>query len=188
MIPRVSILLALLLCLPSPASAQAPAGPLTAPALPQLAAPVLAPGSHSADAAPLPRSMDAREPLRKSNLLHSTPLSALMAVGGAILGYGSGLVLLNCADESPHCETGPDDAEVGLAALGLALGASTGAHYGGRRAGSKGARWTTFAAAAAGVLPMLVGNVHEHNELTLVSAGLSITAAVATDHFVRRPR
>jgi hypothetical protein len=188
MIRRTSILFAALLCLPSLSSAQAPAGPLAAPALPQLAAPVLAPGSHATDAALLPLSMEAQEPLQKSNLLRSVPLSTVMGVGGGLVGFLSGLVLLDCQDGPPECGVGPDDSEIGLLALGLALGASTGAHYGGRRANSKGNRWLTLAAAAAGTLPIIIGDVGSNNELTLIGAGLSISAAVATDHFVRRPR
>ncbi|HEU4455722.1 MAG TPA: hypothetical protein VFR81_21845, partial [Longimicrobium sp.] len=165
MIPRSAILLASLLCLPSLAAAQAPAGPLAAPALPQLAAPAIAPGGWSADAAPRTLVMEAQEDLPKSHLFYSIPLSALMGVAGTVLGYGSGLVLLNCQDESSNCETGPDNAEYGLAALGLAVGSSAGAHFGGLRATSKGDRWLTFAAAAAGALPMIIGSASDNDGL-----------------------
>jgi hypothetical protein len=188
MIPRYAILLASLLCLPSLASAQAPAGPLAAPALPHLAAPAIAPGSWSADVAPRKMSMGGQEELPKSHLFYSIPLSALMGVAGTVLGYGSGLVLLDCQDESSNCGSGPDNAEYGLAALGLAVGSAAGAHYGGRRATSKGDRWLTFAAAAAGALPMIIGSASDNDGLILGSAALSVTAAVATDHLVRRPR
>ena len=187
MIPRSAILLVSVLCLPSLASAQAPSGPLAAPTLPQLAAPAIAPGSWPIDDAPT-LSMGEQEELPKSHLFYSIPLSALMGVAGTVLGYGSGLVLLDCQDESSNCGSGPDNAEYGLAALGLAVGSAAGAHYGGRRATSKGDRWLTFAAAAAGALPMIIGSASDNDGLILGTAALSVTAAVVTDHLVRRPR
>ena len=188
MIHRSAILLASLLCLPSLASAQAPAGPLAAPALPQLAAPAISPVGWPVDVAPRSLSVGGQEELPKSHLFYSIPLSALMGVAGTVLGYGSGLVLLNCQDESSSCLTGPDNAEYGLAALGLAVGSAAGAHFGGLRATSKGDRWLTLAAAAAGALPMIVGSASDNAGLILGSAALSVTAAVATDHLARRPR
>ena len=142
---------------------------------------MIAPSSQPTGVVPLPT--EAQEPLQKSRLIQSIPLSALMGVGGVILGYGSGLVLLRCADESSNCELGPDNSEYALAALGLAIGASTGAHLGGRRAKSEGDRWLTFAAAAAGALPMIIGSASDNDALILGSTGLSITAAVVTDHY-----
>jgi hypothetical protein len=186
MIPRTAILLASLLCLPSLGAAQAPLGPLAAPALPRMAAPLLAPSGRSADAR-LPLPMEAREPLQKSRLHRSIPLAAVLGVGGLVVGYGSGLVLLGCQDESSGCESAPDNSEYALAALGLALGASMGAHHGGRRAKSEGDRWITIAAAAAGALPLIIGSASDNDTLILGSTALSITAAVGTDHFVRRP-
>lgn len=187
MIHRSAIILASLLCLPSLASAQAPAGPLAAPALPRMAAPAITPAGASIDIPPT-LSMEGQDELPKSHLFYSIPLSALMGVAGTVLGYGSGLVLLDCQDESSNCGSGPDNAEYGLAALGLALGSAAGAHYGGRRAASKGDRWLTFAAAAAGALPMIIGSASDNDGLILGTAALSVTAAVATDHLVRRPR
>lgn len=187
MIPRASILFAALLCLPSLADAQAPAGPLATSALPRMAAPMLAPSGHPAGIARLPLAMEAQEPLQKSRLHRSIPLAAVLGVGGLVVGYGSGLVLLGCQDESSGCESAPDNSEYALAALGLALGASTGAHHGGRRGRSEGDRWITFAAAAAGALPIILGSASDNDGLILGSTALSITAAVATDHFVRRP-
>jgi len=187
MITRSAILIASLFCLPSLAAAQAPAGPLAAPALPRMAAPVLAPSSRTADAARLPMSMEAQEPLEKSRLYRSIPAATVLGVGGMVVGYGMGLVVLGCQDESSGCDAGPDNSEYALAALGLALGASTGAHRAGHRATSEGDRWLTFAAAAAGALPLIIGSASDNDGLILGSAALSITAAVATDHFVRRP-
>jgi len=179
-------------CVPALAAAQS-AGPLAAPALSRYDAPPLWAMEVSArpDASLLPASMDAaraQDPLPKSRLYYSLPASAALGVAGFAGGYGTGMVLLGCEDSSGTCETGPDDAEYKLAALGLAIGSAAGAHYGGRRGESKGDWWLTLAAAAAGALPLVFGDAGDNAGLILASGGLSVGAAVVTDHFVRRPR
>ena len=86
MIHRSAVLLASLLCLPSLASAQAPAGPLAAPALPHAAAPAFAPDRDALRAMPLPLSAEAQEPLEKSRLVKSVPLATVLGLGGLIVG------------------------------------------------------------------------------------------------------
>jgi hypothetical protein len=116
------------------------------------------------------------------------PLAVLGSVGGSLVGYGGGLVLLGCQDESSSCETGPDNSEWGLSGLLMAVGSAAGAHFGGLRRASKGDFLYTLLAASAGALPMVIGNPSDNEPLFLGSVALSTTAAALTDHFVRKPR
>jgi hypothetical protein len=181
---RSTIFALALTCVPAVAAAQS-----AAPALPRLDAPTI--GMTRPNASLLPASMEAaraQEPLPRSRLHYSAPLSAALGVAGLAAGYLTGVEVLDCQDAGDECATGPDGSEYGLAALGLAIGSAAGAHIGGKQGTSKGDPWLTLAAAAAGALPLVLGDPGDNNALTLIGGGLSIGGAVATDHFVRRPR
>lgn len=181
---RSTIITLALASVPAIAAAQS-----AAPALPRLHAPTV--WTARAEASLLPASVEAaraQEPLPRSRLQYSAPLSAALGAAGLAAGYLTGVEVLDCQDASDECATGPDGSEYGLAALGLAIGSAAGAHVGGKTATSTGAPWLTLAAAAAGALPLVLGDPGDNNALTLVGGGLSIGGAVLVDHFVRRPR
>ncbi|HEU4560408.1 MAG TPA: hypothetical protein VFS20_21335, partial [Longimicrobium sp.] len=128
-------------------------------------------------------------PASKPHLYQSIPLSALLGLGGSVVGYGAGFILLDCSDEGPTCARGFDNAEYVTAAAGLALGATAGAHIGGKRRDSKGSFATTLLGAAVGALPVVFvdkeGEVGTASKLSLV---LAPAGAVLMDYLVRRPR
>ncbi|HEX8695341.1 MAG TPA: hypothetical protein VF746_23215 [Longimicrobium sp.] len=197
-------LLVALAALPARGAAQtgaSAAGPLAAPALPRQApalawAPaLLSDGQGTVEGAGVVLLAETwgEDPalqgaLPKSHLFYSVPLAVLGSVGGSLVGYGGGLVLLGCQDESSSCETGPDNSEWGLSGLLMAVGSAAGAHFGGLRRASKGDFLYTLLAASAGALPMVIGNPSDNEPLFLGSVALSTTAAALTDHFVRKPR
>lgn len=179
----------------APAIAQAPAGPVRNPALDAAQLPsamTLAPGFAAPYAAPAidPAGDFAEQvPASKPHLYFSAPLSALMGVAGAVLGYGSGLVLMNCSDEGANCETGPDHGEYYLGATGLALGAASGAHFGGRRRDSVGNFGSALLGAAVGTLPVVLANKqNDMGSVSLVSLVAAPAGAVLMDYLVRKPR
>jgi hypothetical protein len=149
--------------------------------------------------APLPR-LDARAAdlssglaqqteLSRPHLYYSVPLAAALGTGGMILGYGAGLVLFDCQDEAPGCARGPDDFEYTLAFTGLALGAATGAHLGGKTHDSKGSFWATLGGAALGALPLLIAPKDDDQTGAYVGSMAGATAGAAlVDYLVRRPR
>lgn len=141
-----------------------------------------------ADASPLLTPVEIQEPLPRSRLYYSLPASAALGIVGMVAGYVTGIDVLDCEDSGDVCGSGPDNSEYLLAAVGLAVGSAAGAHLGGKRSTSKGDPWLTLAAAAAGTLPLVLGDPGDNNALTAAGLGLSISAAVVTDHFVRRPR
>jgi len=127
--------------------------------------------------------------LSKPHLYASIPLSALMGVAGAVLGYGAGFVLLDCDDESSTCNQGPDNAEYYTAAAGLVLGAATGAHVGGLRRDSRGSVGLTLLGATAGALPLVLASKEGDADVaSLVSLAAAPAGAVLVDYLVRRPR
>ncbi|MFL5542987.1 MAG: hypothetical protein ACJ8J0_28670 [Longimicrobiaceae bacterium] len=127
--------------------------------------------------------------LSKPHLYYSVPLSAFFGLGGMLVGYGVGLSALGCEDESPGCGSGPDNSEYATAYLGLALGAATGAHWGGRRHDSIGSFWATLGGAALGALPLLIAPKDDDQTGAWVGSIAGGTAgAVLVDYLVRRPR
>ena len=179
------------------ARAQSPAGPvrdasLDAARIPLRAALVRVAGSPvSADAMPLDPTAELARRVQpsKPHLYTSIPLSALLAFGGGVVGYGAGFVLLDCSDESPTCNHGPDNAEYFTAAAGVALGAATGAHLGGLRRDSRGSLGYTLLGAAAGALPLILAPKEGDVEVaSLVSLAAAPAGAVLVDYLVRRPR
>lgn len=127
--------------------------------------------------------------LSKPHLYLSVPASAFFALGGMVIGYGAGLSVLGCQDESRGCDHGPDNAEYATAYLGLALGAATGAHWGGKRRDSIGRFWTTLGGAALGALPILIAPKDDDQTGAYVGSLAGGTAgAVLVDYLVRRPR
>jgi len=199
---RAAVLSATLAFVAVPASAQAPGGPVRGAGLDdarlsaRVALPSLPRASGSAGGVPVidPSGQLARQvELSKPHLYRSVPLSALMGLGGAMLGYGAGFILLDCSDEGSDCAHGPDNAEYYTAATGLALGAATGAHLGGRRGDSRGDSRGSFGltllGAAIGALPLVI--VNEFGDLDTASALSLATApagAVLVDYLARRPR
>lgn len=180
----VALSLAAALALAAPAHAQ-PAGPVRIASLgdARFATPVV---PRRADA-PLARS--GSSDLSRPNLSRSIPLSALLGVGGMIVGYGAGLVVFDCQDEAPGCGNGPDDFEYTLAYAGAALGAATGAHVGGKTRDSKGSFWATVGGAAVGALPILLAPKDDDQTGAYVGTAVGATAgAVLVDYLVRRPR
>lgn len=160
-----------------------------APALPRHDAPSI--WIARSDAALFPTSIEAaraQETLPKSRLYYSLPASAALGVVGFAAGYVTGIDVLDCEDSGDVCGTGPDNSEYLLAAVGLAVGSTAGAHFAGTRSTSKGDPWLTLTAAAAGALPLVLGDPGDNNALTVAGLGLSIGGAVLTDHLVRRPR
>ena len=163
------------------------AGPLAAqgPVLPRqefarLAAPAVA--------RPAPPVVVQTE-LSKPHLYYSVPLAAALGFGGMVLGYGAGVVGLDCQDESPGCARGPDDFEYAMAYTGLALGAARGAHLGGKRRDSKGSFWATVGGAAVGALPILIAPKDDGQTGAYVGSIVGGAAgAVLVDYLVRRPR
>jgi peptidoglycan/LPS O-acetylase OafA/YrhL len=130
--------------------------------------------------------------LSRGRFLASFPLAALLGTAGTIVGALAGYGLLECQDESSHCEHGPDNGEVLTGAAGLALGAALGAYLGGRRSDSRGHFWADLLAASGGALLLVTDAVNdpENDEGRLIVAGLIVAplAAAITDHFVRQPR
>jgi len=127
--------------------------------------------------------------LSKPHLYYSVPLSAALGVGGMLVGYAVGLGPFGCEDESPGCAHGPDDLEYTLAYTGLALGAATGAHLGGKTHDSKGSFWATLGGAALGALPILIAPKDDDQTGAYVGSIVGGTAgAVLVDYLVRRPR
>ncbi|MFL5386563.1 MAG: hypothetical protein ACJ8GN_28940 [Longimicrobiaceae bacterium] len=113
----------------------------------------------------------------------------MLGVGGMVLGYGAGLVVFDCQDEAPGCARGPDDFEYTLAYTGLALGAATGAHLGGKTRDSKGSFWATLGGAAVGALPVLIAPKDDDQTGAYVGSIVGGTAgAVLVDYLMRRPR
>ncbi|HYH78191.1 MAG TPA: hypothetical protein VEX86_00290 [Longimicrobium sp.] len=132
---------------------------------------------------------DFQEPLSKPHLYQSVPLSALLGTAGGVLGFGLGFVLLNCSDEGRDCASGPDNAEYLAGATGLALGAATGAHFGGLRRDSKGHYGLTLLGAAVGTLPLVFVNKEgDVSAAALVSLAAAPAGAALVDHLARRPR
>ena len=110
-------------------------------------------------------------------------------VGGMLVGYAAGLGPFGCEDESRGCETGPDNFEYTLAYTGLALGAATGAHWGGKTHDSKGSFWATLGGAAVGALPLLIAPKDDDQTGAWVGSIAGGTAgAVLVDYLIRRPR
>jgi hypothetical protein len=180
-IPAAAVLL---LLASAPAAAQTARGPVAPRAeFARLAAtPRLDP---SAAAAGLAERLQPSPP----HLYYSVPLAAVLGVGGMVLGYGAGLTLFDCEDESPGCAHGPDDFEYTLAYTGLALGAATGAHLGGKTHGSKGSFWATLGGAVIGALPILIAPKDDDQTGALVGSMAGATAGAAlADYLVRRPR
>jgi hypothetical protein len=180
----------------APALAQAATGPVRADGmdaarLSAQLAPLRLPGaSASGTWETAPSTQLVRQAgLSRPHVYKSAPLSALMGVGGAVLGYGLGFVLLDCSDEGSECNQGPDNAEYYTAATGLALGSAIGAHVGGLRRDSRGSFALTLLGAVAGALPLVL--VNKEGELDTASA-LSLAAApagaVLVDYLARRPR
>jgi hypothetical protein len=181
-----------------PAFAQAGAGPVRGagldaarlPARVALLRPPNEPASATVVLAADPSGQLARQVrLSEPHLYRSVPLSALLGLGGAVLGYGAGFILLNCSDEGSDCAHGPDNAEYYTSAAGLALGAAAGAHLGGLRRDSRGSFALTLLGAALGALPLVI--VNKSGDLDTASAlGLAAApaGAVLVDYLVRRPR
>jgi len=197
-IVRAAVLSAALAFVAARASAQAAGGPVRGARLDdarlsaRVALPTVSGASGSAGGVLVidPSGQLARQvELSKPHLYRSVPLSALMGLGGAMLGYGAGFILLDCSDEDSGCAHGPDNAEYYTAATGLALGAATGAHLGGRRGDSRGSFGLTLLGAAIGALPLVI--VNEFGDLDTASA-LSLATAPAgaalVDYLARRPR
>jgi hypothetical protein len=123
------------------------------------------------------------------HLYYSVPLAAALGVGGMVLGYGAGLTVFGCEDESPGCAHGPDDFEYALAYTGLALGAATGAHIGGKTHDSRGSFWATLGGATIGALPILLAPKDDDQTGAWVGSMAGATAGAAlVDYLVRRPR
>lgn len=129
-----------------------------------------------------------QDELSKPRLYYSAPLAALLGTAGGVLGYGLGFVLLDCSDESSRCENGPENGEYLLMGVGLAVGASTGAHIGGRRSDSEGNLPLTLALAAAGSFPAFFTDVHGENDDALLGVVGSVGGAVLGDYLFRRRR
>jgi hypothetical protein len=182
--PAVLPLLAALLFAAGPAAAQSARGPV----LPRAefvrlsAAPRLGPRGAADGLA------ERLEPSRP-HLYVSVPMAAALGVGGMLLGYGAGLTVFGCEDESPGCEHGPDDFEYALAYTGLALGAATGAHVGGKTRDGRGSFWATLGGAAIGALPILIAPKDDDQTGAWVGSMAGATAGAAlVDYLVRRPR
>ena len=194
---RIALAAAVVACAAAPALAQAPGGPLRDAALDASRLPAkvaLAPATGGAAALAAP-AIDAtgafalQVPASKPHLYQSAPLSALLGVAGGVLGLGVGAVLLDCSDEGTDCRTGFDNAEYYTTAAGLALGAATGAHYGGRRRDSRGSRGMALLGAAVGALPMVfVNSQGEGGTAQWVSLATAPAGAVLADYLVRKPR
>lgn len=114
----------------------------------------------------------------------SFALATVTGAAGAVIGYGTGLIVFGCSDEGAYCEGGPDNMDVMLGVTGIVLGAAAGAHLGGLRRESAGRWLPTIAATAAGLLPMAFGS-HQGASVALV---LTPVAAAAADHMFRRKR
>jgi hypothetical protein len=194
---RIALAAAVLACAAAPALAQAPGGPLRdaaldASRLPTGAALAPATGGAAAFAAPaidVSGAFALRVPASKPHVYQSAPLSALLGVAGGVLGLGAGLVLLDCSDEGTHCGQGFDNAEYFTTAAGLALGAATGAHFGGRRRDSRGSWGMALLGAAVGALPMVfVSSEGEGGTAQWVSLATAPAGAVLADYLVRKPR
>jgi hypothetical protein len=193
---RAAIMAAVLALAAAPAIAQSPAGPVRDPSLDDahLAARVMRVrvADAPADAPPAadPTGEFARQAqLSRPHLYASIPLSALLGLGGAVLGYGAGFVLLDCSDEGSDCGNGPDNAEYATAAAGLALGAAAGGHFGGLRRDSKGSLGLTLLGAFAGTLPLILAPKEgDADAASLVSLAAAPAGAVLVDYLVRRPR
>jgi len=182
----LSLALSLVAALAAPAHAQtAVAGPVRIASVDaaRFAMPMV---SRSAGA---PLALSGSSDLSPPNLAKSIPLSALLGVGGMIVGYGAGLMVFECQDEASGCAYGPDDFEYTMAYAGAALGAATGAHLGGKTRDSKGPFWTTLAGAAVGALPILIAPKDDDQTGAYVGTAVGATAgAVLVDYFVRRSR
>lgn len=175
-IPAAAALVAALFTIPL--AAQGPVAPRREFA--RLAAPTVA---H-----PAPLSVGQTE-LSKPHLYYSVPASAFFALGGMLIGYGAGLGAFGCEDEAPGCDTGPDNFEYTLGYAGLALGAATGAHWGGRRHDSIGSFWATLGGAAIGALPLLIAPKDDDQTGAYIGSLAGGTAgAVLGDYLARRPR
>ncbi len=135
------------------------------------------------DVAPPP----AASPLPPGRLEYSIPLAGAFGFAGGAAGLAAGYMLLGCSDEGETCDVGPNHGEFLTAALGLAVGSTVGAHLGGLRGESRGAWAPTFAAAAAGSVPLLLFGPEENNAALMAIATAPLAAAL-TDHLVRRPR
>lgn len=192
---RIALAAAVLAC--APALAQAPGGPLRAAALdasrlPATAAVVPATSEAPAFAAPaidVTGAFALQVPASKPHVYQSAPLSTLLGIAGGVLGLGVGAVILDCSDEGTDCATGFDNAEYYTTAAGLALGAATGAHYGGRRRDSRGSWGMALLGAAVGALPMLfVSSEGEGGTAQWVSLATAPAGAVLADYLVRKPR
>jgi hypothetical protein len=168
----------------APASAQTARGPVVARA--EFARIAAAPRLDSrAAAAGLAERLQPSPP----RLYYSVPLAAVLGVGGMVVGYGAGLALFDCQDEAPGCSIGPADFEYTLAYTGVALGAATGAHLGGKRRDSKGSFWATVGGAAIGALPILLTPRDDDSTNAYVGSMVGATAGAAlADYLVRRPR
>jgi len=182
--PAVLPLLAALLLATAPAAVQTAGGPVLPRA--EFARLSAAPRLDERGAADgLVKRLQPSPP----HLYYSVPLAAALGVGGMVLGYGAGLTVFGCEDESPGCTHGPDDFEYALAYTGLALGAATGAHVGGKTHGSKGSFWATLGGAAIGALPILLAPKDDDQTGAWVGSMAGATAGAAlVDYFVRRPR
>lgn len=179
-----------LACAASPAPAQLPAGPVaTAPA--RLAMAQLPPASAFRGTPDPARELAAQLELSKPRLYYSIPLSLAFAFAGGAVGYGVGFVGLDCSDESSNCSRGPDNAEYLTMALGLAAGAASGAHIGGRRHDSTGGFLAALGGAAVGTIPLLIADKESDSAVNtgaFVSLASSTAGAVLMDYLVRRPR
>lgn len=194
---RIALAAAVLACAAAPAFAQAPAGPLRDAALDASRLPAstaLAPAtggaaSFAAPAIDVSGAFAQQVPASKPHVYQSAPLSALLGIAGGVLGLGVGAVILDCSDEGIDCATGFNNAEYYTTAAGLALGAATGAHYGGRRRDSKGSWGMALLGAAVGALPMVfVNSEGEGGTAQWVSLATAPAGAVLADYLVRKPR
>lgn len=193
---RAAILAAAFALAAAPAIAQSAAGPVRdpSPGDARLAGRVVRVRGADSPSPALP-AVDATgdfarqvQPSRP-HLYASMPLSALLGLGGAVLGYGAGFVLLDCSDEGSTCNNGPDNAEYLTAATGLALGAATGAHFGGLRRDSRGSLGLTLLGAFAGTLPLILApKAGDVDTASLVSLAAAPAGAVLVDYAARRPR
>ncbi|HEY0151739.1 MAG TPA: hypothetical protein VGB92_07070 [Longimicrobium sp.] len=176
------------LTLAAPARAQTGSGPvrMAAPDAARLSAPATL--RLAAAAVPTAARVDTLA-LSRPRLYYSAPLASLMGVAGVVLGYGSGLGLLNCQDEAAECLIGPDDSEYLLAYAGLTIGAATGAHVGGKTRDSKGSVFATLGGAALGALPVLFAP-RDDDAVGSYAGGIvgGTAGAVLVDYLVRRPR
>jgi len=179
-IPAVAILL---LLAAAPAAAQTTRGPVLPRA--EFARLTAAPRLDPSAAAGLAERLQPSPP----RLYYSVPLAAVLGVGGMVLGYGAGMVVFDCQDEAPGCTGAPDDFEYTLAYTGLALGAATGAHIGGKTHDGKGNFWATLGGAAIGALPILLAPKDDDQTGAWVGSMAGATAGAAlADYLVRRPR